>query len=90
MPDWKNLLYLTDEGYRDMKKAVWGSFLANLSFMLPVSAMAAVIIQVLKPFAGGGETDYSSLWGWAAAAVVLTAVMFLANNCEYNRTYVAA
>ncbi|RAU93689.1 ABC transporter ATP-binding protein [Paenibacillus sp. YN15] len=90
MPDWKSILYLTDEGYRDMKKAVWASFLANISFMLPVSAMAAVIMEVLKPFSGGGPTDYASLWGWAAAAVVLTAVMFLANSYEYNKTFVAA
>lgn len=90
MPRFKELLYLTDEGYRDMKKAVWGNVLANISFMAPVSAMALVVMEVLKPFTGGGEADFNRMWFYAAAALVLVAIMFRMNQYEYDKTYVAA
>lgn len=85
----RELLYLTDRGYRDMKKAVFANIWANLSMMAPVSMMALVILEVLKPFSGG-KADFGQMWIYAGVAAAFLVVMFLLNRREYDWTYMAA
>lgn len=85
----QELLFLSDQGYRDFKKAVWANVLSNLSFLLPVSVMSLVIMEILKPFSGG-TVSFIKLWLYAGLGLLLIAVMVVANRHEYDKTYIAA
>lgn len=85
----QELLFLSDEEYRNLKKAVFANVLVNISFMAPISVMALVVMELLKPMFG--ETlDFTRLWAYVAVGGILVAVMFLLNRYEYGKTYIAA
>ncbi len=85
----QDLLFLSDQGYRDFKNAVWANVWSNLSFLLPVSVMSLVIMEILKPFSGG-TVSFIKLWLYAGLGLLLIAVMVVANRNEYDKTYIAA
>lgn len=89
MLDFKEMLYLSDEGWQGMKKGVAANIWANLSFMAPVTVLAMAMLEVLEPF-NGGVTDYGRMWLYAGFGLAMIVVMFVLNVLEYDRTYTAA
>ncbi len=85
----QQLLFLSDQGYRDFKAAVRANVGVNLSFMAPIIVMNLVIIEILKPFLGQA-VDYPKLWSYAGIGLLLVIVMYIANRHEYGKTYISA
>ncbi len=85
----KKLLFLSNKSNRDLKKAIFSSFIAQLSLSLPVMVLMTAFMEILKPFFGG-QADWGSLWILAAGALPVVALAFAAHRYEYGKTYVTA
>ncbi|WNY23935.1 Putative multidrug export ATP-binding/permease protein [Methanimicrococcus hongohii] len=81
--------YLSEKGYKDLKKAIAAVVLTNLVLFIPAISVSVFIYELLKPFLGQA-IDVEMLWvsfGIALAGIILTALAY-AN--EYNKCYVSA
>ncbi|WNY29249.1 Putative multidrug export ATP-binding/permease protein [Methanimicrococcus stummii] len=81
--------YLSEKGYRDLKKAIVAVVLTNFVLFIPAISVSVFVYELLKPFTGL-SIDEEMLWisfGIALAGLILTAVAY-AN--EYNKCYVSA
>ncbi len=85
----QKLLFLSDEGYRDLKAAVRANVGVNLSFMAPIVVLNLVVMEILRPLLGQ-PLNYPRLWSYAGIGLLLVIVMYLANRYEYGKTYIAA
>ncbi len=85
----KELLMLTEKGYRDLKKAIFACTVTNLSLMLPFGITIQIFTELLKPFMGK-EISWSKLWIYFGAGIVAALFVFLANKNDYKKTYVTS
>ncbi|MDR1252489.1 MAG: ABC transporter ATP-binding protein/permease [Treponema sp.] len=86
----KDLLSLSDEGYRNFKRAVRAVVISNLCLFLPFIVIIQTIITLLNPLLGGAALDgrwLVLLLGLGLAAAVL---YFFAYRNEYRKTYTTA
>lgn len=85
----KNRLMLSDKADKELKKAIFSSFAAQLSLSLPVMVLMMTFMEVLRPY--WGETvDWQRLWILSAFSVLIVALAFAAHRYEYGKTYVSA
>jgi ATP-binding cassette subfamily B protein len=86
----KKIFALTDEGYRDFKRGVFGTVLTNLTLFIAFGVIIQIIITILNPLMTGKNIDAAAIWklfGLGLAGAVL--YVFAARN-EYRKTYSTA
>jgi len=85
----KELLMLTDKGYKDLKKAVFACTLTNLAMMLPFFVTIQLFVQLLNPLTGK-PLDIEQLWLLLGAGVAAALTVFIASKNDYKKTYVTS
>jgi ATP-binding cassette subfamily B protein len=83
----KELLGLSDNGYRDFLRGVRACVLTNLLLLLSFAVIIQTIIVLLEPLLNGAPLNILKLWllfGAGTAAVIL---YFFAYQNEYRKTY---
>jgi ATP-binding cassette subfamily B protein len=87
----KTMFGLSDEGYRNFKRAVRAVVVSNLSLLLPFIVIIQIIITLLDPLiSGGGTLDRNRLWLLLALGFAAAVLYFLAYRDEYRKTYTTA
>ena len=88
-PYLKNAMFLTDKGYKDLKKAIFACTITNFSMFIPASIMLFTIMEIVKPFSNE-SISWSKLWVLFAAGIVGSIIVFICNKNDYKKTYVAS
>lgn len=82
-------LFLSDKGYKDLKKAIIACTLTNLSMLLPFCVTVMIFSELLTPFVGG-EIQWNRIWMLWGAGIVSAILVFLAAKNDYRKTYIAS
>jgi len=85
----KELLMLTDKGYKDLKKAVFACTLTNLSMMLPFFVTIQLFVLLLNPLMGIA-LETNQLWQLLGAGIAAALIVFIASKNDYKKTYVTS
>lgn len=88
-PYLKRAMFLTDKGYKDLKKAILACTITNFSMFIPATVMLMTIMEIIKPFSGG-QIVWSKLWVLFIVGIIGTIVIFVCNKNDYKKTYVAS
>ena len=84
----QHVFALSEKGARDFVKAVIWCFLCNVSLMLPVGAVMAVIRYMITTLEHGGSTS-DKLWMYTGAAFLVLAVLFVLHYIQYAALYLS-
>ncbi|MDF2533463.1 MAG: Xenobiotic-transporting ATPase [Clostridia bacterium] len=85
----KKILFLTDKGYSDLKKAIIACTITNLSLMLPFGITIQIFAELLKPLMGE-EISWNKMWMLFCVGIVAAVLVFLANKNDYKKTYITS
>jgi ATP-binding cassette subfamily B protein len=86
----KRVFRMTDEGYKNLKKAIVYCVVSNIILILPAVVILELMQILIAPLRDGGALDIGRLWllfGAGGAAAVLYAISYAV---EYDRTYTTA
>ncbi len=86
---WKEVLMLTDKGYKDLKRAIAACTITNLTLMLPFAVTIQVFAELLKPLMSQ-EISWSRMWFLLGCGIVSAILVFLACKNDYKKTYVTS
>jgi ATP-binding cassette subfamily B protein len=86
----KTSLGLSDEGYRDFKRAVRAVAVSNFCLFLPFAVIIQSIITLLRPLMDGGALDRGRLWLFLGLGLIAAVLYFFAYRREYRKTYTTA
>ena len=78
---------LSDQGAKDLFKAIVYSVLANISLMLPV-ALLAIVLNAMLPVALGMEDKTAGLAWYTAAGIVILVIIFIFHYLQYTKAYI--
>ena len=78
---------LSDQGAKDLFKAIVYSVLANISLMLPV-ALLAIVLNAMLPVALGMEDKTAGLAWYTAAGIIILVFIFIFNYLQYTKAYI--
>ena len=78
---------LSDQGAKDLFKAIVYSVLANISLMLPV-ALLAIVLNAMLPVALGMEDKTAGLAWYTAAGIIILVVIFIFHYLQYTKAYI--
>nr|WP_312578061.1 ABC transporter ATP-binding protein [Sedimentibacter sp.] len=85
----KKQFALSEQGSKDLLKAILACTLTDISLMFPVG----VLYMLLKNFASpllGGKFIEPNIWFYIGASVLLLAILFVLEYIQYNRTFLAS
>ena len=82
----KEILFLSDKGYTDLKKAIIACTITNLAMLLPFCITVMVFSELLNPFLGQ-ELDWQNIWLLWGAGIISAIIVFLASKNDYRKTY---
>lgn len=85
----KEILFLSDKGYTDLKKAIIACTITNLAMLLPFCITVMVFSELLNPFLGQ-ELDWQNIWLLWGAGIISAIIVFLASKNDYRKTYIAS
>ena len=83
-------LFLSDKGYKDLKKAVFACTLTNLAMLLPFCVTVMIFSEILIPVANGGSVQWNHIWMLWGAGIISALLVFLAAKNDYRKTYIAS
>jgi ATP-binding cassette subfamily B protein len=86
----KKLFGLTDEGYRDFKKGVFATVLANLTLFIAFAVIIQTLMAILNPLMTGNGFDTVLVWKLFGLGLVGVLLYFIAGRNEYRKTYTTA
>lgn len=86
----KRELHLTDQGAKQLNKAVIACTVENLTLFLPFVILLQVIKVVVEPLVSGKPLDTMQLWILCGCGVVAALIFFMAYRWEYRKTYTSA
>ena len=78
---------LSDQGAKDLFKAIVYSVLANISLMLPV-ALLAIVLNAMLPVALGMEDKTAGLAWYTAAGIIILVIIFIFHYLQYTKAYI--
>ena len=84
----RHVFALSERGAKDFVKAVIWCFFCNISLMLPVGVVMAVIQYLLGTLEAGGNPA-EGLWLYTGAAVLVLLVLFILHYFQYAALYLA-
>ena len=85
----KKVLFLSETGWQDLKKAVAACTITNLSMLLPFCVTVMIFGELLAPFTGG-TIAWNHIWMLWGAGVAAAICVFLAAKNDYRKTYIAS
>lgn len=83
-------LFLSDKGYKDLKKAVFACTLTNLAMLLPFCITVMIFREILTPVADGRTVRWDHIWLLWGAGILSAILVFLAAKNDYRKTYIAS
>ena len=83
-------LFLSDKGYKDLKKAVFACTLTNLAMLFPFCVTVMIFSEILTPAANGGSVQWNHIWMLWGAGIISALLVFLAAKNDYRKTYIAS
>jgi ATP-binding cassette subfamily B protein len=87
----KELLGLSDGGYKNFKRAVRAVVVSNLCLFLPFVVIIQSIITLLEPLmTGNAAPDRNRLWLLTGLGFAAAVLYFFAYRAEYRKTYTTA
>lgn len=78
---------LSDQGAKDLFKAIVYSVLANISLMLPV-ALLAVVLNAMLPVAIHAKTKMTGIVEYTIVGIIILAVIFILHYTQYTKAYI--
>ena len=78
---------LSDQGAKDLFKAIVYSVLANISLMLPV-VLLAIVLNAMLPVALGMEDKTAGLAWYTAAGIIILVIIFIFHYLQYTKAYI--
>ena len=78
---------LSDQGAKDLFKAIVYSVLANISLMLPV-ALLAIVLNAMLLVALGMEDKTAGLAWYTAAGIIILVIIFIFHYLQYTKAYI--
>ena len=78
---------LSDQGAKDLFKAIVYSVLANISLMLPV-ALLAIVLNAMLPVALGMEDKTAGLAWYTVAGIIILVIIFIFHYLQYTKAYI--
>ena len=78
---------LSDQGAKDLFKAIVYSVLANISLMLPV-ALLAIVLNAMLPVALGMEDKTAGLAWYTSAGIIILVIIFIFHYLQYTKAYI--
>ena len=85
----KEFLFLSDKGYKDLKKAIVACTITNLALMLPFCVTVMLFNELLNPYVGK-QIAWNHIWLLWGIGVVSAVLVFLAARNDYRKTYIAS
>ena len=85
----KDKFALSDEGAKNLIKAIVACTLTNISFMLPVGLLYLLVEGLIGKYINNGKEMYS-IWIYMAISVGVLLIIFILKKQDYNATYLAA
>lgn len=85
----KEFLFLSDKGYKDLKKAIVACTITNLALMLPFCVTVMLFSELLNPYVGK-QIAWNHIWLLWGIGVVSAVLVFLAARNDYKKTYIAS
>lgn len=86
----QKVLFLSEKGYKDLKKAVFACTLTNLAILLPFCITVMIFSEILTPVANGGTVQWNHIWMLWGAGILSAILVFLAAKNDYRKTYIAS
>lgn len=83
-------LFLSDKGYKDLKKAILACTLTNLTMLLPFCVTVMIFSEILTPVANGGNVQWNHIWLLWGVGIISALLVFLAAKNDYRKTYIAS
>ena len=78
---------LSDQGAKDLFKAIVYSVLANISLMLPVALLAIVLNTMLLVVLGKDEKA-TGIVGYTIVGIIILVVIFILHYLQYTKAYI--
>lgn len=85
----QNLFALSEQGSKDLIKAIISCTLTNISLMLPVGLFYILIASFISPLMGNGEVEIDLIY-YIGVSILLIVILGILNYIQYNATYLAA
>lgn len=85
----KERLLLTDQGYKDLKRAIAACTFTNITLMLPFMITVMIFRELLLGITNGGLQTKNIIFLWAVGIIAAIIVFFAAKN-DYRKTYIAS
>lgn len=82
-------LFLSDKGYKGLKKAIIACTITNLTMLLPFCVTVMIFSELLTPFVGG-TIQWDHIWMLWGVGVISLVLIFLAAKNDYRKTYIAS
>ncbi len=82
-------LFLSDKGYKGLKKAIIACTITNLTMLLPFCVTVMIFSELLTPFVGG-TIQWAHIWMLWGVGVISLVLIFLAAKNDYRKTYIAS
>lgn len=80
---------LSQQGGRDLARAVFACALTNLGLMLPMGILFLFLERLLGPLVGGNAPSLG-MAGYVGISVLLLAVIYVLEYVQYNATFLAS
>lgn len=80
---------LSEQGGRDLTKAVFSCALTNIGLMLPMGILFLFLERLLGPLVGR-ESPAMGMMGYVGISILLLAVLYVFEYIQYNATFVAS
>ena len=85
----RRLFALSEQGQKDLKKAIFASAAVNLSLMLPIPLTIALLLNLLKPILGE-PAGSPNIWLYTGAAALVLILIYSVHYIEYKAAYIAS
>ena len=83
----QNKYALSEQGAKDLFRAIVYSVLANISLMLPV-ALLAIVLNRMLPLALGESAKAPGIIGYTVVGIVVLAIIFIFHYLLYTAAYI--
>lgn len=80
---------LSEQGARDLIKAIIACTLTDISLMFPVGVLYMLLKDFVSPLIGG-EAIEISIWAYVRASLLILIILFVLEYNQYNRTFLAS
>lgn len=85
----KKLFALSEQGAKDLVKAIISCMVTDISLMMPVGLIFLLLSEFVVPFMGGEQVE-SNLWFYLELCVLVLVMIGIFHYIQYNATFLAS